>query len=46
MRKERHPVFWLIMLVLLLVLALGVVFLVQGLMQGPDAPALLRDITA
>ena len=36
MKKERHPVYGLLMTGLVLLLLLGVALLVMGLMLGPD----------
>ncbi len=42
-KKEKHPIYWLGMLILLLFLALGVLLLLRGLREGPAA--MLRDLT-
>ncbi len=42
MKKERHPIYRLIVLALVLMLALGVLFLLRGLKAGPEDGALLR----
>ena len=36
MKKERHPVYWLLMAALALLLALGVLLLVKGIQLGPN----------
>ncbi|MBR6184936.1 MAG: hypothetical protein IKQ41_01635 [Clostridia bacterium] len=33
-QKEKHPVYWLVMALLLLVLALGVALLIVGIQNG------------
>ncbi len=35
MKKEKHPVYWLVIAVLVLLLTLGIALLVMGLAQSP-----------
>ncbi len=37
MKKEKHVVFWLVLTALLLLLALGVALLAEGIRLGPGA---------
>ena len=44
MKKERHPIFWLILFFLLILLALGVLLLLRGLKEGPNIAEFLQSI--
>ena len=46
MKKEKHPIYWLIVIVLTLLLALGVLLLIRGLQIGPDALFLTQPMPA
>ena len=38
MKKEKHPVYWLILIFLILLLALGALLLTLGLLTGNVGP--------
>ncbi len=34
-KKEKHPMFWAFLIVMILLLALGIALLAEGISQGP-----------